>query len=169
MKKSLSFLPPWEFQTPLSLGTPKVLINLPRKWLFQVHLVKAMVFPVIMYGYDSWTMKMAEHQSIDASKLWCWRRLLRLSWTTRRSNQSILKEINSEYSLEGLMLTVKLQYFGHLMQRADSLEKTDARKDWRREEKGMAEDGWMVSMTQWTWIWANSRRWWWTGKLGRLQ
>ena len=90
----------------------------------KVHLVKAMVFPVVMYGCKSWTRKKAEHQRIDAFELWCWRRLLRVSWTTRRSNQSILKEISPEYSLEGLMLKLKLQYFGHLMQRTDSLEKT---------------------------------------------
>ena len=83
-----------------------------------------MVFSVVMYGYESWTIKKAEHQRIDAFELWCWRRLLRVPWTTRRSNQSILKEINPECSLEGLMLKLKLQYFGHLMQRPDSLEKT---------------------------------------------
>ena len=93
-------------------------ITLPTK----VHLVKAMVFPVVMYGCESWTIKKAERQIIDAFELWCWKRLLRVPWTARRSNQSILKEINTEYSLEGLML--KLQYFGHLMQRANSLEKT---------------------------------------------
>ena len=86
--------------------------------------VKAMVFPVIMYGCESWTIKKAEHQRIDAFELWCLRRLFRVPWAARRSNQSILKEINSEYSLEGLMLKLKLQYFGHLMQRANSLEKT---------------------------------------------
>ena len=88
----------------------------------KVHLVKAMVFPVVMYGYESWTRKKAEHRRIDAFELWCWRRLLRVPWTARRSNQSTLKEISLEYSLERLML--KLQYFGHLMQRTDSLEKT---------------------------------------------
>ena len=87
-------------------------------------LVKAMVFPVVMYGCESWTVKKAEHQRTDASELWCWRRLLKVPWMARRSNQSVLKEINPEYSLEGLMLQLKLQYFGHLMQRADSLEKT---------------------------------------------
>ena len=87
-------------------------------------LVKAMVFPVAMYGYESWTIKKAEGQRIDAFELWCWRRLLRVPWTARRSNQSILKEINPEYSLEGLMLKLRHQYFGHLMQRTDSLEKT---------------------------------------------
>ena len=95
-------------------------ITLPTK----VHLVKAMVFPVVMYGCESWTVKKAEHQRIDAFELWCWRILLRVPWTARRSNQSILKEISPEYSLEGLMLKLKLQYFGHLMQRGDSLEKT---------------------------------------------
>ena len=90
----------------------------------RVHLVKAMVFPVVMYGCESWTIKKAEHRRIDAFELWCWRRLLRVPWTVRRSNQSILKEIRSEYSLEGLKLKLKLQYFGHLMQRADSFEKT---------------------------------------------
>ena len=88
----------------------------------KVHLVKAMVFPVVMYGCESWTIKKAEHRRIDAFELWCWRRLLRVPWTARRSNQSILKEISPNYSSEGLML--KLQYFGHLMQRTDSLEKT---------------------------------------------
>ena len=95
-------------------------ITLPTK----VHLVKAMVFPVVMYGCESWTIKKAENRRIDAFKLWCWRRLLRVAWAIRRSNQSILKEINPEYSLEGLMLKLKLQYFGHLMQRTDSLGKT---------------------------------------------
>ena len=95
-------------------------ITLPTK----VHLVRVMVFPVVMYGYESWTIRKAEHQRIDAFELWCWRRVLRVSWTARRSNQSILKEISPERSLEGLVLKQKLQYFGHLMQRADSLEKT---------------------------------------------
>ena len=95
-------------------------ITLPTK----VHLVKAMVFPVVMYGYESWTIKKAEHRRIDAFELWCWRRHLRVSWTARRSNQSILKEISPEYSLKGLMLKLKLQYFGHLVQRTDSFEKT---------------------------------------------
>ena len=93
-------------------------ITLPTK----VHIVKAIVFPIVMYGYECWTIKKTERQRTDAFELWCWRRLLRVPWTARRSNQSIRKEINPEYSLEGLML--KLQYFGHLMQKADSLEKT---------------------------------------------
>ena len=95
-------------------------ITLPTK----VHLVKAMVFSMVMYGCESWTMKKAEHRRIDAFELWCWRRLLRVPWTARRSNQSILKEISPGCSLEGLMLKLKLQYFGHLMQRADSMEET---------------------------------------------
>ena len=94
-------------------------ISLPTK----VRLVKAMVFPVVMYGYESWTIKKAEHQRIVAFELWCWRRLLRVPWTARISNQSFLKEISTEYSLEGLMLKLKFQYFGHLMQRNDSFEK----------------------------------------------
>ena len=95
-------------------------ITLPTK----VHLVKPMVFPVVMYGCESWTVKKAEHRRIDAFELWCWERLMRVPWTARSSNQSILKEISPEYSLEGLMLKLKLPYFGHLMQTADSLEKT---------------------------------------------
>ena len=95
-------------------------ITLPTK----IHLIKAMVFSVAMYGCESWTIKKAEHQRIDAFELWCWRKLLRVPWTARRSNQSILKEISPEYSLEGLMLKLKLQYFGYLMRRADSLENT---------------------------------------------
>ena len=106
----------------------------------EVHLIKAMVFPVVMYGCESWTIKKAECQRIDPFKLWCWRRLLRVPGTARRSNQSILKEINPEYSLEGLMLKLKLQHFGHLVRRTDSLEKTlmlgkiegRKRSGWRR-------------------------------------
>ena len=118
----------------------------------KVYLVKAMVFPVVMYRCDIWTIKKAEHEWIDAFQVWCWRRLLRVPWTARRSNQSIPKEISSEYSLEGLMLKLKLQYFGHLMQRTDSLEKTlilgmiDCGK--RRGLK-RREDGWMASLTLW--------------------
>jgi len=100
---------------------------------------------VVMYGCESWTVKKAECWRIDAFELWCWRRLLRVPWTARRSNQSILKEISPGCSLEGLMLKLKLQYFGHLMWRVDSLEKTDARRDWGQEEKGATEDemvGW---------------------------
>ena len=105
-------------------------ITLPTK----VHLVKAMVFPVVMYGCESWAMKKAECRRIDAFELWCWRRLLRVPWTARRSNQSILKEISPGCSSEGMMLKLKLQYFGHLMQRVDSLEKTAAGRDWGKKE-----------------------------------
>ena len=116
-------------------------ITLPTK----VHLVKAMVFPVVMYGCESWTVKKADHQRIDAFKLWYWRRLLRVPCIARRSNQSILKEISPGISLEGMMLKLKVQYFGHLLRRVDSLEKTDAGRDWGQEEKGTTEDemaGW---------------------------
>ena len=105
-----------------------------------VLLFKAMVFPMVMYGCESWTVKKAEHQRIDAFELWCWRRLLRVPWTTRRSNQSILKEISPGCSLEGMMLKLKLQYFGHLMRRVDSLEDSDVGRDWGQEEKGTTED-----------------------------
>ena len=111
----------------------------------EVRLVKAMVFPVVLYGCESWTVKKAEHRRVDAFELWCWRRLLRVPWTARRSNQSILKEISLRCSLEGMMLKLQLQYFGHLMWRVDSLEKTYAGRHWGQEEKGMTEDemaGW---------------------------
>ena len=101
-----------------------------------------------MYGCESWTMKKSEHWRIDAFELWCWRRLLRVPWTAKRSNQSILKEINPEYSLEGLMLKLKLQYLGHLMQRTDLLKDPDAGEDWRQEEKGLTEDE-MVGWHHW--------------------
>ena len=103
-----------------------------------------MVFPVVMYGCESWTVKKAEHRRIDAFELWCWRRLLRVPWTARRSNQSILKELSPGCSLEGMMLKLKLQYFGHLMRRVDSLEKTDGGRDWGQEKKGTTEEmaGW---------------------------
>ena len=138
--------------------------------LRKVLILKAIVFPVVVCRCESWTVKKSEHQRIDALELWCWRRLLRVPWMARRSNQPILKEINPEYSLEGRTLKLKLQYFGHLMQRANSLEKTDAGKDWRQEEKGMTGwDSWMASPIQWTWVWANPRRQWRTGKPGMLQ
>ena len=129
-------------------------ITLPTK----VCLIKAMVFPVVMYGCESWTVKKAEHQKIDAFELWCWGRFLRIPWTARRSNQSILKEISPEYSLDGLMLKLTLLYFGHLMQRTDSLEKSWCRE--RLQAGGECDnrgwDGWMASPTQWTWVWVNS-------------
>ena len=113
--------------------------------LTMVHLVKAIDFPVVMYGCESWTVKKAECQRIDAFELWCWRRLLRVPWTARRSNQSILKEISPGISLEGIMLKLKLQCFGHLMRRVDSLEDSDAGRGWGQEEQGTTEDemaGW---------------------------
>ena len=125
--------------------------------LTKVHLVKAMVFPVIMYRCESWTIKKAEHRRIDAFELWCWRRLLRVPWTARRPNQSFLKEISPAYSLEGLML--KLQYFSHLIRRTNSLEKTlMLRKIEGRRRRGQQRMRWlMASLTQWRW--ASSRSW----------
>ena len=117
----------------------------------KVHLVKDMVFPVVMYQCESWTMKKAEYQRIDAFVLWCWRRLLRVPWNARRSNQSMLKEISPEYSLEGLVLKPKLQYFGHLMQITNSLEKTlMLAKIGGGEGDNKGLDGCMASLTQWT-------------------
>ena len=130
-----------------------------------------MDFPVVMYGCESRTTKKAEHQRINAFELWCWRRLLRVPWTGRRSNQSILKEISLEYSLEGLMLKLILQYSGHLMWRTDWLEKTlmlgEIEAGGEGDDRGW--DGWMSSPTQWTWVWVNFGSWWWTGKPGMLQ
>ena len=117
-------------------------ITLPTK----VHLVKALFFPVVMYGCESWTIKKAEHWRIDAFELWCWRRLLRVPWTARRSNHSILKEISPGCSLEGLMLKLKLQYFGHLMCRA-IWKDPDTGKDWRREERGQQRMRWLDGIT----------------------
>ena len=139
-----------------------------------------MAFPMVMYGCESWTVKKAECPRIDAFELWCWRRFLRVPWTARKSNQSILKEISPEYSLEGRMLKQKLQYFGHLMQRADSFEKNPMlgkieggrRRGWQRmrwldgDDSGW--DGWMASPIQWAWVWVNSGSWWWTGRPGIL-
>ena len=142
-------------------------ITLPIK----VHLVKAMVFPVVMYGCESWTVKKAECRRIDAFELWCWKRLLRVPWTARRSNQSILKEVSPGCSLEGMMLKLKLQYFGHFMRRVDSLEKTlmlgGIGAGGEGDDRGW--DGWMASLTQWTWVWVNSGSWWWTGRPSVLQ
>ena len=132
-----------------------------------VRLVKAMVFPVVMYGCESWTIKKAELWRINGFELWCWVRLLRVPWTAGRSNQSILKEMSPEYSLEGLMLQLKLQYLGHLMWITNSLERHWC---WERLKAGgegvnRGWDGWMASLTQRTWAWANSGRWWRTGSL----
>ena len=141
-------------------------ITLPKK----VCLVKATVFPVVMYGCESWTIKKAECWRIYAFELWCWRRLLRVPCTARRSNQSILNEISPEYSLEGLMLKLKLQYFDYLMWRTDSLERPWF---WERLKAGgegddRGWDGWMASPTRWRWVRASSGRWQWTGKPGVL-
>ena len=138
-------------------------ITLPTK----IHIVKAMVFPVVTCGCESWLIKMAKHWRIDAFKLWCWRRHLRVPWTARRSNQSILKEINSEFSLDGLMLKLKLQFFGHLI-----ITPTHWKRSWCWERLRAGGEGdnrewyvWMISPTWWTWVWASSGSWWWTGKL----
>ena len=142
-------------------------ITLPTK----VHLVKAMVFPVVTCSCESWTIKKAEHQRIDAFKLWCWRRLLKAPWTAKRSNQSILREINPDYSLKRLMLMLKLQYFGHLMPTDNSVEKylILGKIEGRGEEGIRGWDGWMASPMQWTQTWANSRRWWGMGRPNVLQ
>ena len=135
----------------------------------KVHLVKAMVFPVVMYGCKSWTIKKAEHRRIDTFELWCWKGLSRVPWTAKRSNQSILKETSPWCSLEGLMLKLKLQYFGNLMQRADSLEKTlmlgkiGAGRE--GDDRGWDDCGITDSMNM---GWVNSRSWWWTGRPGVL-
>ena len=155
----------------------KALTNLDRIWKSRgitlptkVYLVKAMVFPVVMYGCESWTMRKAEPQRTDAFELWCWRRLLRVPWTARNSNQSILKEISPEYSLEGLMLKLKLQYFTHLMQRLTYWKRLWCCERLKVGGEGgnRGWDGWVASPTRWTWVWANSESWWWTGKPGVL-
>ena len=130
-----------------------------------------MVFPVVMYGCESWTVKKAECRSIDAFELWCWRRLLRVPRTARRSNQCILKEISPGCSLEGLMLKLKFQNFGHLIQRVDSLEKTLMLGGiGGRRRRGRQRMRWLGGITDsWTWVWVNSRSWWWTGMPGVLQ
>ena len=139
--------------------------------LTKIHLVKAMIFPVAMYGCESRTIKKAEFWRVDAFELWCWRRLLRVPWIERRSKQSILKAISLEYSLEGLMLKMKLQYSGHLMQRTDSLEKTlTLGKIEGRRIRGQQRMRWLDGITDFTtWVWVNSGSWWWTGKPGVLQ
>ena len=142
-----------------------------RHYFAKVCLVKAIVFPVVMYGHECWTIKKAECWIIDAFELWCWRRLLTVPWMARRSNQSILKEISPEYSLEELMLKLKLQYFVTWWE-----ELTHWKRPWSWERLKAGGEGddresddWMVSPTQWIWAWASSRRWWRTGKLGMLQ
>ena len=130
-----------------------------------------MVFPVVMYGCESWTIKKVERRRIDAFELWCWRRLLRVPWTARRSNQSILEEISPGCSLEGLMLKLKFQNFGHLMQRTDLFEKTLmlGKIEGGRRGEDREWNGWMASSTQWTWVWVNSRSWQCAGRSGLLQ
>ena len=123
-------------------------------------------FSVVMYGCESWTTNKAEHQRIDAFDVWCWRRLLRVPWIARRSNKSMLKEISPGCSLERMMLKLKLQYFGHLMRRVDSLEKTlmlgGIGAGGEGDDRGW--DGWMASLARWTWVWVNSGSWRWTGR-----
>ena len=154
-------------KTQFKHHTECILFNLQTK----VYTAKPRVFPVVMYECESWTIKNTERQRIDAFELWCWWRLFRVPWTARRSNQSILKEINPEYTLEGLVLKLKLQNFGQLMQRTDSLEKTvmlgkiEGRKR-RRWQRMRWLDGIANSRT---WIWASSSRWWRTGRPGMLQ
>ena len=137
----------------------------------KVCLVKAMIFPVVMYGCKSWTIKKAECRRTDAFELWCWRRLLRVPWTARRSSQYMLKEISPGCSLEGLMLKLKLQYFDHLRRRIDSLEKSlmlgGIGAGGEGDNRGW--DGWMASPTWWTWVWLNYGSWWWTGRPGVLR
>ena len=137
----------------------------------KIHLVNAMVFPTVMYGCESWTIKKAEHQIIDAFELWYWRRLLGISWTARRPNQSILKEISLKYSLKGLMLKLKVKYFGHLMRRTDSLDKTlMLGKIEGRRRRGRQRMRWLDDVTDsMDMSLSNSRSWWWTGKPDVLQ
>ena len=137
----------------------------------KVCLVKAIVFPVVMYGCESWTIKKVEHWRIDALQLWSWRRLFRVPCIARRSNQLMLKDISLEYSLERLMLKLKVQYIGHLMWRTDSLEKTLMLGKMKAGGKGdnRGWDGWISSLTQWAWVWVNSGSWWWTRMPGVLQ
>ena len=142
-------------------------ITLPTK----VHLIKTMVFPVVMHGYESWTVKKAERWKIDAFELWCWRRLLRVSWTARRSNQSILKEISPGCSLEGLMLKLKLQYLATSCEELTHWKRPWCGEGLRAGGEGdnRGWDGWMASLTRWAWVWINSGSWWWTGRTGVLR
>ena len=155
---------------------PKVFVHdldgILRSWCSHLYHLSHQGSPAIMYGCESWTIEKAVHQIIDAFELWCWRRLLKVPWTARKSNQSIVKDISSEYSLEGLMLKLKFQSFGHLAKE----ELTHWKRPWcwkRLKVGGEGDDrgwdGWMASPTQWTWVWVSSRSWWWTGKPGMLQ
>ena len=134
-------------------------------------LVKAMAFPAVMYGCENWAIKKSEHWRIDVLELWCWRRLLRVPWTARRSNQSILRGISPEYPLEGLMLKLKLQYFGHWCEELSHWKRPWCWETLKAggEEGNRGWDGWMASLIQWTWIWAKPWRQWKTGKPGVLQ
>ena len=160
-------LAPWE----KSYDQSRQHVKKKRHFFAKVHLVKAMVFPVVMYGCESWTIKKAECWRIDAFEVQCWRRLLRVPWTARRSNQSILKEISPEYSLKGLMLKLKSNTMGTWCE-----ELTHWKRPWCWEGLGAGEEGddrgwngWMSSPTWWTWVCASFRSWWWTGKPGMLQ
>jgi len=133
----------------------------------KICLVKAMIFPVLKYGCESWIIKKLECQRIVAFELWCWRRLLRVPWTARRSNQSSLKKISPECSLEGLMLKLKLQYFGHQSFHWKRLMLGGIGAGGEGDDRGW--DGWMASVTRWTWVWMNSGSWWWTGRPGMLR
>ena len=145
-----------------SYDKPRQHIKKPRHHFARtkIHIVQARHFLIFMNTCESWTVKKAEHWRTDAFTLWCWKRFLKVPWTTRRSSQSILKEINPEYSLEGPMPKLKLQYFGHLMWRTDCLEKTLmlGKIAGRRKRGDRRWDGWIASLTQWTWVWANSGR-----------
>ena len=154
----------WNVMTNLDSILKSRDINLPTK----VHLVKS-IFPVVIYGCESCTIKKAECQRTSAFYLWCWRRLLRVPWTARRSNQSILKEISPEYSLEGLML--KLQYLAIWCEKLTHLKRPWCWESLKagREGDNRGWDGWMASPTQWTWLWVNSGSWWWAGRLGVLR
>ena len=160
----------WLLERKAMTNLESILKNKDITLLTKDHIVKAMVFPVVMHRCESWTIKKAEHWRIDAFELWCWRRLLRVPWTARRSNQSILTEISPGCSLEGLMLKLKLQYFGHLMQRIEYWKRF-----WCWQGLGAGEgddrgwDGWMASPTRQIRVWVNSGSWWWTGRPRVLQ
>ena len=142
-------------------------ITLPTKF----NLVKAMVFPVVVYGCESWTIKKGKRRRIDAFELWCWRRLFRVPWTARRSNQSILKEISPEYSLKGLMLSWSSNTLAIWCEELPHWKRPWCWERWQAGGEGdnRGWDGWIASPTQWTWVWVNSRSWWWTGRPGVLQ
>ena len=168
---AISFSKAWKWKVKVKLLSPVWLLVTP--WTAAYQARPSMGFSRQEYwsGLPLPSPKKAECWGIDSFELWCWRRLLRVLWTARRSNQSFLKEISSEYSLEGLMFKLNLQYFGHLMWRTDSFEKTLmlGKIEGRRRGDDRGWDSWMASLTQWTWIWVNSGSWWWTGRPGVLQ